>query len=142
MSTSLTDAANIPVSEASAVVTYSPVVFDVPGRPVPLEIKVSMPESGSDLPLILLSHGHGMANFLSSLNGYGPLVNFWAAHGFVVIQPTFLDSKTLSANPIASHGEAVKAYLGDPRKLDMWRYCVEDVKRTLDQLDVIEDSWD
>ena len=66
------DAANIPVSEPSAVVTYSPVVFDVPGRPVPLEIKVSMPESGSDLPVILLSHGHGRANFLSSLNGYGP----------------------------------------------------------------------
>ena len=44
MSTSLTDAANIAVNEPSAVVTYSPVVFDVPGRPVPLEIKVSMPE--------------------------------------------------------------------------------------------------
>jgi dienelactone hydrolase len=90
-----TDAANIPVNEPSDVVTYSPVVFDVPGRPVPLEIKVSIPKSGSDLPVILLSHGHGKANFLSSLNGYGPLANFWAAHGFVVVQPTHLDSTVL-----------------------------------------------
>jgi hypothetical protein len=89
------DAASIPVNEPSAVVTYSPVIFDVPGRPVPLEIKVSMPDSGSDLPVILLSHGHGAAIFLSSLDGYGPLANFWAAHGFVVIQPTHLDSTTL-----------------------------------------------
>jgi len=28
-----------------------------------------------------------------------PLANFWAAHGFVMIQPTHLDSETLSLNP-------------------------------------------
>jgi dienelactone hydrolase len=91
----LQEAANIPVSKASPIVTYSPVVFDVPGRPVPLEIKVSMPETGSDLPVILLSHGHGQAIFLSSFDGYAPLANFLAAHGFVVIQPTHLDSTAL-----------------------------------------------
>jgi fermentation-respiration switch protein FrsA (DUF1100 family) len=74
------------------------------------------------------------------MDGYAPLVNFWAAHGFAVMQPTFLDSRTLSANPKADHSEAVKAYLEDPRKLSMWRYRVEDVKRILDQLDLIEDS--
>jgi Alpha/beta hydrolase family len=95
MSARLSDAANIPVSEASPILTYSPVVFNVPGRPVPLELKVSMPESGTNLPVILLSHGHGQAIFLSSLDGYSPLANFWAAHGFVVIQPTHLDSTTL-----------------------------------------------
>jgi len=51
--------------------------------------------NGTNLPIILLSHDHGSSNHLSSLNGYGPLANFWAAHGFVVIQPTHLDSKTL-----------------------------------------------
>jgi predicted dienelactone hydrolase len=126
MSTSFTDAAHIPVSEPSAVVTYSPVVFDVPDRPVPLEIKVSMPESGRDLPVILLSHGHGMANFLSSLNGYGPLVDFWAAHGFVVIQPTHLSSKSLSL-PATTSGAPL-----------YWRSPVEDMSFIIDHLSDIE----
>jgi dienelactone hydrolase len=95
MSTPLAEAANIPVNEAGPIVTYSPVIFDVPGRPVPLQIKVSMPEKGGGLPVILLSHGHGQAIFLSSFDGYAPLANFFAAHGFVVIQPTHLDSTTL-----------------------------------------------
>jgi len=129
MSTSLTDAANIPVNEPSAVVTYSPMVFDVPDRPVPLEIKVSMPESGSDLPLILLSHGHGMANFLSSLNGYGPLVNFWAAHGFVVIQPTHLDSTALGLRDMDL-----------PDAPLFWRDRATDMHYILDHLDEIESA--
>ena len=33
--------------------------------------------------------------FLSSLDGYGPLANFFAARGFAVVQPTHLDSGTL-----------------------------------------------
>ena len=36
------------------------------------------------------------ARTTSSLNGYAPLADYWAAHGFVVIQPTHLDSRTLS----------------------------------------------
>lgn len=89
------EAGAIPVSPRTPVATYTPVIFDVPGRPVPLELKVSMPNVGGNLPVILLSHGHGGANFLSSLRGYGPLADFWAAHGFIVIQPTHLDSKAL-----------------------------------------------
>ncbi len=72
------------------------------------------------------------------MDAYAPLVNHWAAHGFVVIQPTFLDSRTLIANPKADHAEAVAEYLKDPRKPLMWRYRVEDVKRVLDQLAVVE----
>ncbi|MFZ0847123.1 MAG: alpha/beta fold hydrolase [Pseudolabrys sp.] len=124
---SLTDAANIPVNKAKAVVTYSPVVLDVPGRPVPLEIKVSMPESGRDLPVILLSHGHGEAIFLSSLDGYSPLANFWAAHGFVVIQPTHLDSTALG--------------LRDTKLPDaplFWRDRATDMHHILDHLDDLE----
>jgi dienelactone hydrolase len=127
MSTTSTGAASIPVNEASAIVAYSPVVFDVPGRPVPLEIKVSMPESGRDLPVILLSHGHGQANFLSSLDGYGPLADFWAAHGFVVIQPTHLDSTALGLRDMDL-----------PDAPLFWRDRATDMHYVLDHLDELE----
>jgi predicted alpha/beta-hydrolase family hydrolase len=93
---------------------------------VDLEVRVSAPVTGSDLPVILLSHGQGFSNHLSSLNGYAPLANFWAAHGFVVIQPTHLSSRTLSLDP------------GTPGAPLHWRSRAEDMKRILDRLDVIE----
>jgi predicted dienelactone hydrolase len=93
---------------------------------VDLEVRVSAPVTGSDLPVILLSHGQGFSNHLSSLNGYAPLANFWAAHGFVVIQPTHLSSRTLTLDP------------GTPGGPLHWRSRAEDMTRILDRLDVIE----
>jgi len=84
-------------------------------------VRVSAPVTGHDLPIILFSHGFG-----SSLEGYGPLADFWAAHGFVVIQPTHLDSRMVSVPP------------DDPRTPRMWRFRVEDLKRILDHLDLVE----
>ncbi len=114
------------VSAPAAVLSVSPVVLSAPGRAVDLQVRVSAPVTGNELPVILLSHGHGNSNNLSSLNGYAPLASFWAAHGFVVIQPTHLDSKTLSLNP------------DDPEAPLYWRSRAEDMKRILDQLDAIE----
>ena len=91
----ISESGNIPVNKKTPFTSYEAVVLAVPGRPVPLEVKVSVPATGTNLPVILLSHGHGNTNFLSSLKGYGPLVDFWAAHGFIVIQPTHIDSKAL-----------------------------------------------
>ncbi|MFJ9822272.1 alpha/beta hydrolase family protein [Streptomyces sp. NPDC101151] len=108
------------------VISVSPVVLPAPGRAMDLQVRVSAPVSGSELPVILLSHGLGFSNNLSSLNGYTPLASFWAAHGFVVIQPTHLDSRTLSLDPDA------------PGATPHWRSRAEDMKRILDQLDVIE----
>jgi len=128
MSKPITLASDLPVSAPTPVVSVSPVVLSAPGRAVELQIRVSAPTTGRDLPIILLSHGHGRSNNLSSLNGYGPLANFWAAHGFVVIQPTHLDSKTLSLDPNGPEGSL------------FWRSRVQDMKRILDQLDLIEAS--
>lgn len=121
--------ASIPVP----VVSVSPVVLAMPPRNPDLQVRISAPVTGSQLPIIVFAHGFG-----SSLDGYAPLAHYWAAHGFVVIQPTFLDSRTLSATPHASHSEAVKAYLADPRKLQMWRYRAQDLGHILDQLAVLE----
>ncbi|MET8338942.1 alpha/beta hydrolase family protein [Streptosporangium canum] len=108
------------------VLSVGPVVLPAPGRAVDLEVRVSAPVTGSELPVLLLSHGQGYSNNLSSLNGYAPLVNFWAAHGFVVIQPTHLSSTTLSLDP------------DTPGAPLYWRSRAEDLKRVLDRLDVIE----
>ncbi|RFU25723.1 hypothetical protein B7463_g10621, partial [Scytalidium lignicola] len=121
-------AKNIPISPATPVVSINPIVIPVPGRFVDLHIRVSAPISGRDLPIILLSHGHGRSNNLSSLNGYAPLANFWAAHGFVVIQPTHLSSKSLSLPPETPGGPL------------FWRSRVEDMKCIINQLDHIETS--
>lgn len=86
------------------IMSFSPVVLTVPGRMVDLELKVTVPLRGDNLPVILLSHGHGMSNFLSSFRGYAPLVDFYAAQGFVVIQPTHQDSKTLGLDPNGPEG--------------------------------------
>jgi predicted dienelactone hydrolase len=99
MNKPINGAANGAISAPTPVVSVSPVVLSAPGRAVDLQMRVSAPVTERELPIILLSHGHGNSNNLSSLNGYGPLANFWAAHGFVVIQPTHLDSKTLRLDP-------------------------------------------
>lgn len=127
MSKPLTDASTIPVNESTPVTTYSPVVLEVPGRPVDLEMKVSAPATGSNLPVLLFSHGHGVAHFLSSLRGYGPLVDFWAAHGFVVIQPTHPDSAALGLREAE-----------DPEAPLYWRTRAKDMSFILDHLDDIE----
>lgn len=111
---------------SNPVVSFSPVVFSVPGRQVDLQIKVSAPATGSDLPIILLSHGHGQSTFLSSLRGYDPLVDFYAAQGFVVIQPTHQDSKALALDPNGPEGAL------------FWRSRAGDMHFILDHLDQIE----
>lgn len=107
------------------VFTVSPVVLEIPGRPVDLQVKVSAPTEGDGLPIILLSHGQGYSNHLSSLNGYAPLANHWAEQGFVVLQPTHLSSRTLTL-PDAP---------GAPM---FWKERAEDMTHLIDRLDEIE----
>ncbi len=81
-----------------AVLSIGPVVLVAPGRVVDLHLRISAPRTGRNFPIILLSHGQGGSNRLSSSLGYGPLAQAWAAQGLVVIQPTHLSSKTLSGD--------------------------------------------
>ncbi|MBK3567980.1 chlorophyllase [Streptomyces sp. MBT62] len=127
MSKQLSEAGGIPVNGSVPVCSFSPVVLPVAGRAVDLQVKVSAPATGTSLPVILLSHGHGPSNFVSSLHGYGPVVDFWAAHGFVVIQPTHEDSMTLGLRDA-----------GAPDAPLYWRSRVTDMHHILDRLDEIE----
>lgn len=123
------EAAGFPVNQASPVLAYGPMTIAVPGRTVDLQLKVSAPEAGGDLPVIVLSHGHGPSNFVSSLYGYGPVAHFWAAHGFVVIQPTHLDAMMLGLREAGS--DEAPLY---------WRSRVDDVRTILEHLDQIEST--
>jgi hypothetical protein len=119
-------AAGIPVTSATPIISVSPVILKAPGRVVELQVKVTAPTTGKNLPIIIISHGHGSSNYLSSMYGYAPLANFWAAHGFIVIQPTHLDANFLQLNPMGSEGPTY------------WRSRMQDIKCILDQFDVIE----
>ncbi|NRQ33421.1 chlorophyllase [Nonomuraea sp. NN258] len=112
-----------PTSAPAPVVSAKPVVLPAPGRGEDLQVRVSAPATGGDLPVIVFSHGFGW-----SMNGYAPLADFWAAHGFAVVQPTHLDSRTL----------ALPA--DDPRTPRIWRFRVEDVQRVIDGLDLLESA--
>ena len=108
------------------VVSVAPVVLAAPDRAVDLELRITAPVSGTDLPVVLLSHGNGPSNYLSSLHGYGPLVHFWASHGFVVVQPTHLDSMTLGLREADT-----------PEAPLYWRTRATDLSMVLDRFDEI-----
>ena len=118
MSTSSTHATDL-----SPIVSIRPVVLPAPGRGDDLQVRATAPSTGSDLPVVVFSHGFGF-----SMDAYGPLVEHWAAAGFVVVQPTHLDSLSLGLAP------------DDPRTPQVWRRRIEDLTNILDHLDVIEAS--
>ena len=93
--------ANIPLSAHVPILSYGPIILPSPNRLVDMEIRVTAPTEGCDLPLVVLSHGHGYSHYLSSLEGYAPTVEFLASHGFVVVQPTHLDSAYYNFTPPA-----------------------------------------
>ncbi|MZF58868.1 alpha/beta fold hydrolase [Streptomyces sp. SID5594] len=107
-------------SLARPVVAVKPIAVPAPGRGLGLQVKVTAPLSGQDLPVIVFSHGNAW-----SLGGYEPLVDRWAAAGFVVVQPTHLDSRR---NGIGWE---------DPRFAAIWRVRIADLHAVLDGLDGI-----
>ncbi|MFD5494289.1 alpha/beta hydrolase family protein [Streptomyces sp. NPDC127091] len=99
------------------IVSVKPIPVPAPGRGIDLQVKVTAPRSGQNLPVIVFSHGNGW-----SLDGYEPLVDRWAAAGFVVVQPTHLDSRR---NAIG---------WDDPRFATIWRVRIADLHAILDNL--------
>ncbi|QMU72781.1 chlorophyllase [Streptacidiphilus sp. P02-A3a] len=102
------------------VVAVKPIVVPAPDRGTDLQVKVTAPMSGENLPVIVFSHGNAW-----SLDGYEPLVDRWAAAGFVVVQPTHLDSRRLGIG------------FDDPRFAGIWRVRIADLHAILDHLDSI-----
>ncbi|MBM2618494.1 alpha/beta fold hydrolase [Actinoplanes sp. LDG1-06] len=105
---------------ASQVISVRPVTLPAAHRGDDLQVRITAPVAGTELPVIVLAHGFG-----GSMNAYDPLVDHWTANGFVVVQPTFLDSATLGLTP------------ADPRYPAIWQIRVDDVERVIDELDTV-----
>lgn len=99
------------------IVAVKPITVPAPGRSVDLQVKVTAPASGRNLPVIVFSHGNAW-----SMDGYEPLVDRWAAAGFIVVQPTHLDSRR---NGIT---------WDDPSFATIWRVRIADLHAILDGL--------
>jgi len=126
MNNLIKDAARIPLHDAVQTLSINPVTLDAPDRGLPLEMRITAPATGTDLPVILLSHGHGPSLYIPSKDGYGPLAQFYAAHGFAVIQPTHLNSRVAGLPSDAPGGPL------------FWRARIQDMKTIIDRLDEIE----
>ena len=98
-------------------IAIKPIVVPSQGRDVDLQVKVSAPRRGTELPVVVFSHGNAW-----SMDGYEPLVDRWATAGFVVIQPTHLDSRR---NAIG---------FDDPGFQTIWRVRIADLHAVLDHL--------
>ena len=126
MNNLITQGRHIPITAAAQIMSISPVTLPAEDRGLPLEMRITAPVNGADLPVILLSHGHGPSLYLPSKDGYGPLVNFYASHGFVVIQPTHANSRVAGLPSDAPGGPL------------FWRSRVKDMHLILDNLAAIE----
>lgn len=109
-----------PAQSRTKTVAIKPITVPTSDRAVPLQVKVTAPAEGRGLPVIVFSHGNAW-----SMDGYEPLVDRWAAAGFVVVQPTHLDSRR---NAIG---------FDDPRFGTIWRVRIDDLHAVLDHLDGI-----
>ena len=107
--------------EAVPIVTVNPVVLTDGAQGKDILLRVTAPLKGRNLPIILFSHG---AQY--SKDDYLPLTEFWAGHGYVVIQATHIESLSLGLPR------------NDPRIQDAWKTRVLDLRKALDSLAEIE----
>jgi predicted dienelactone hydrolase len=118
-------ARHIPAPEAALTVAYTPISLPMPGRQ-PLELRLTAPATGTNLPIVLLSHGFGPSNYIPSKDGYAPLSQFWAERGFAVIQPTHASSRV---GGLPSNAPGAPFF---------WRQRVDEMKAILDRLPEVE----
>ncbi len=121
-------ARHLPMRSPVQTISIDPVTLDAPFRSQPLEMRITAPVDGTNLPIVLLSHGDGPSLYLPSKDGYGPLASFLAGQGFAVIQPTHANSK-IAGLPHSEPGAPL-----------FWRMRVNEMKHIIDQLDAIEST--
>ena len=115
----------LPTPEPEITVAYTPIRLPMAGRQ-PLELRLTAPATGGELPIVILSHGFGPSNYIPSKDGYAPLAQFWAERGVAVIQPTQASSRVGGLDPDLPDGPF------------FWRERVAEMRAILDQLTEVE----
>ncbi|MFW5870761.1 MAG: alpha/beta hydrolase family protein, partial [Candidatus Sumerlaeota bacterium] len=92
-----------------------------------LELRIIWPEAEGRFPVILFSHG-----MFGSKDGYEPLAQYWAEHGYVVIRPTHEDSLAL----MRRKGEKIdrNALIQHMKALQGWESRIDDIELILNSL--------
>ena len=82
-----------------------------------LPIRISYPDTAGRLPVIIFSHGNG-----SKGDMYKGFTDYWASHGYLVIQPTHIDSISLGFETKRDNMREMQKqmlYVTDTRRKDM-----------------------
>ncbi len=117
-----------------AQVTHRDFAVRDESREKELLLRATWPEGQEKCPVIVFSHG-----MFGSRKGYAPLVEHWASHGYVVLQPTHLDSLELESPAERARGGPIGRRVRDPAEASSWRDRVEDVAFVLDLLETLPD---
>ncbi len=121
----ITLSGSLPTPEPEITVAYTPIRLPMSGRQ-PLELRLTAPATGGDVPIVILSHGFGPSNYVPSKDGYAPLAQFWAERGVAVIQPTHASSRVGGLDPDMPNGPL------------FWSERVAEMRLIVDQLTEIE----
>ena len=71
-----TTPADAGANTATPVISVRPVTIAAPSRGQDLQVRVSAPMTGRDLPVVVFSHGMTL-----TMDDHAPLAGFWAARG-------------------------------------------------------------
>jgi predicted dienelactone hydrolase len=88
-----------------------------------LQLRIHYPDASGPFPLIVWSHGAG-----GSKDNYLALMQHWASHGYITVQPTHSDSRSLAAKP------------SDPVSFRDWQNRPADISFILDAIADVEAS--
>ena len=116
--------------EFEAVETFN---LEVPSRVKTLPLRITYPVEKKKFPLIVWCHGA-----MGSKNNYQPLVEYWASHGYVVIQPTFGDSISMMSDEEKKKVKSILLLLNSPRVIGQWDDRAQDVTFLVDSLGLLE----
>lgn len=77
-----------------AVLVTEPVTVTDPAQPRDIPVRVAAPAGPGPYPVVVFSHGARCYP-----QGYGPVIEHWVSHGYVVLLPDHLDSPNNTVPP-------------------------------------------
>ena len=89
-----------------------------------LPVRATWPDDAGTHPVVVFSHGA-----YGSKDGYAPLAEHWASHGYVVLQPTHEDSLAYGAKPLE---EAFRGFASRPKDVALLLDRLAEVRAALD----------